>query len=65
MKILEFRAKKDIEVKAHTIKEEDLSYFDGAFLTATSINIFPFKEIDEVVYRVDGFAFERHINSKD
>jgi branched-chain amino acid aminotransferase len=58
MKVLEFCAKKDIEVKTHTIKEEDLNYFDGAFLTGTSINMLPVKEIDQVVYSVDGFSFE-------
>ena len=58
MKVLEFCAKKDIEVKTHTIKEENLSYYDGAFLTGTSINMLPVKEIDDVVYSVDGFSFE-------
>ncbi|MBK5252612.1 MAG: aminotransferase class IV [Peptostreptococcaceae bacterium] len=58
MKVLEFCEKKDIEVKIHTIKEEDINYFDGAFLTGTSINMLPVKEIDKVVYSVDGFAFE-------
>ena len=58
MKVLEFCEKKDIEVKVHAIKEEDLGCFDGAFLTGTSINILPVKEIDEVAYSVDGFAFK-------
>jgi len=58
MKVLEFCAKKGIEVKVHVVKEEDLKSFDGAFLTGTSINILPIKEINGFSYSGDGFAFE-------
>lgn len=67
MKVFEFCAKKAIEVRVHPISRKDISNFDGAFLTGTSINMLPVKTIDEIEYSVSGFAvelssqFERHI----
>ncbi len=58
MKVFEFCAKKDIEVKVHPINRKEIANFDGAFLSGTSINILPIKSIDGKPYALTEFAIE-------
>jgi len=75
-KIFRLCSEKDIEIIEKDIYLDDLSSFDGGFITGTSINVLPIKEIDKInlkstenkvilkVMQVYTEDMENHINKK-
>jgi len=50
-KVIEICQKNGIEVEKRSIHKDELSDFDGAFITGTSNNVLPIKILDNIFYR--------------
>lgn len=58
-KVIQLIAEKGFELRQQEIMPEQIKTFDACFLTGTSPNILPVREVDKITFRVDHSAMQQ------